>query len=79
MQVKPVPPPYMICNDRAMIRWSSWRECSLTIWQRHSAHTESDGTAMSKVAMVAWGKSRNLIPQEIVAVVARVGIGRQVM
>ena len=50
---------YLHClqlNDRAMIRWmcgvttkdqvSSWRRCSLTIWQRYSTPTDLYGMAV---------------------------------
>ena len=48
----------------------SWRKCSLMIWQRYSAPTDSDSMGMWNVAMVGWRKSRNSVLQKIVAVAA---------
>ena len=76
MQVKFWPQPYlqpMICWTCSITtkdgdRKISWSRCSLMVWQRYSATADSDGTAMKMVAMVGWRKSRNSIPQEILAV-----------
>ena len=82
----PNPPPDLTCiacnamTELAgcVVSWSStksarkisWRGCSLMIWNRHSATTDSDGTTMQNVVMDGWRMSGNSIPHELVAVSA---------
>ena len=49
------------------VRKISYIWCSLKMWQRYSSPANLDGPTMKNVMMVGWRKSRNSIPQEVMA------------